>query len=140
METASGRNPPLECSDCRRAMDLFNIPAFRPEARPGDRLTARPLWQRPRTYTRQSCTALSAAPAGGAGNAGLSVPLLGAGAVGQAVRAGGQSQSGVTVPVWLAWTPEREDSVSRSSPALEIGHVNDLGSPLPDGVRRITGP
>jgi hypothetical protein len=36
-------------------MDLFNIPAFRPEARSGDRLDAKPLRQWPRPHARQSC-------------------------------------------------------------------------------------
>jgi len=38
-----------------RAMDLFNIPAFRPEARQADHFAAEPLRKRPRTYTRQPC-------------------------------------------------------------------------------------
>jgi hypothetical protein len=45
--TGRGRNPPFVCTDCRRAMDLFNIPAVCLEARPRDRLAVRPLQQRP---------------------------------------------------------------------------------------------
>ena len=41
------------CSDCRRAMDLFNIPSIRPETCPRNSLAAKPLLQRPRTHARK---------------------------------------------------------------------------------------